>query len=273
MLRSLKRTAIISDMPQERFSYLGNISDEDIILLKNVVSWAKAAWEKNYTKYSFFLDERQQKLCEVVLRSEKLDNYSFWGGYDSADRKVIGFFPQGKVLQEDVYPIKPICFTYRTADKLSHRDFLGSLMSMRIERDCVGDIIVGEGKTNVLVYETVAQRVLYEVKKIGRVGVEASIGFDSSISCECKLSEISGTVSSLRADCVFSLATRLSRDKAALCIKTHGICIDHLISYKPDEKILQGQSFSVKGYGKYIFKSINGVSKKDRIHITLCKFI
>ena len=146
-------------------------------------------------------------------------------------------------------------------------------MAIRIERDCVGDIIVGEGRANILVYESVASQILYEIKKIGRVGVEASLGLDSSVSCEKKFSEISGTVSSLRADCIFSLASRLSRDKAALCIKTNGICIDHLVSHKPDEKMDQGQSFSVKGYGKFILKSINGISKKDRIHITLCKFI
>ncbi len=260
-------------MPRERFSYLGNISDEDKILLKNILSWAKISSEKHYTKYSFFLDDRQQKLCEKALRSENYDNFCFWGGYPSADRKVIGFYPHGKEPGEDDFPVKPIHFTYRNADKLSHRDFLGSLMAIRIERDCVGDIIVGEGRANILVYESVASQILYEIKKIGRVGVEASLGLDSSVSCEKKFSEISGTVSSLRADCIFSLASRLSRDKAALCIKTNGICIDHLVSHKPDEKMDQGQSFSVKGYGKFILKSINGISKKDRIHITLCKFI
>lgn len=260
-------------MPEKRFSFLNNLSDEDRILLSNIVERAVASREKRQDKYSFFLDERQQILCKSVLDSEKLDNYIFWGGYDDAQRKMIGLFPDKKSERTEGFPIKSICFTYRSDKKLCHRDFLGSLMSLQIERKCIGDIIIGECKANVLVSESVADRALYEIDKIGRIGVKAEFGFDSSLSAEPELCEITTTVSSLRADCIVSAAVRTSRDKAAQMIKERGIVIDHFPFYKTDVQLKEGQTFSVRGCGKFILKSIDGVSKKDRLRITLCKYI
>ena len=113
----------------------------------------------------------------------------------------------------------------------------------------------------------------YEINKIGRVGVKAQYGFDSSIVPSVQMSKMIGTVASLRADCVISFALRISREKAASLIRQLGISVNHMISYKADTILNESDVFSVKGHGKFVLKSINGVSKKERIHVTLCKFI
>ena len=260
-------------MAEKKFSFLNNITDEDRILLSHVLDMANAAKEKYVTKFTFFLDDRQQELCRQVLMSEKLDNYLFWGGFDQAERKMLGLFHSSDESNTEDFPVKSICFTYRKADKLTHRDFLGVLMSLQIERRCVGDIIVGEGCTNVMVADQVAERVLCEISKIGRVGVKASEGFDESVKPKIEMSEITGTVSSLRADCLLSFSLHISREKAAALIRQHGISINHMMCYKADSVLKESDVFSVKGHGKYVLKSINGVSKKEKIRITLCKFI
>ncbi len=84
-----------------------------------------------------------------------------------------------------------------------------------------------------------------------------------------------GTTYSLDLDALVgaSLALGLSREKAARLIRSNGIVIDHITRYTPDTKLSEGSRFSVRGYGKFLFKSVDGVSKKDRIHITVCKFV
>ncbi len=260
-------------MSEKTFSFLNNITDDDRLLLRHIVDMALTARDKYQNKFTFFLDDRQQELCRQVLASEKFDSFSLWGGYENAERKILGLFPNLDAIETSSFPVKPICFTYRKADKLSHRDFLGALMSLQIERSCIGDIIVGEGCTNVLVTDKVSDRILCEISKIGRVGVRSCCGFNEDIKPKLDFSEISGTVASLRADCVLSMALRVSREKAAAMIKQSGISINHMICYKTDSVLKQSDTFSVKGHGKYLLRSINGVSKKDRIRITLCKFI
>ena len=260
-------------MPKNSFSFLENISQQDKLLFVNTLSWAENARDKYVTRFTYFLDERQQKLCKQVLASEKLDNYCFRGGYEGAQRQVMCLLSPCDSAETIEFPIKCVNFSYRKADELSHRDFLGALMSLKIQRYCVGDIVVGQGSTNVFVLDSVAQLVADEVTKIGRVGVRAELFCDDSITVQVRTQEINGTVASLRADSILSLALHISREKASALIKNKGISIDHITTFKTDSLISEHQTFSVMGCGKFVLESINGVSKKDRIHVTLCKFI
>lgn len=242
-------------------------------MLSHVLDWAETAEEKYVTRYSFFMDERQCGLCGQVLRSVKYENYILWGGYENAERKMLCVYPPYSEDIKDSFPIIPVTFSYRKEDKLSHRDFLGSLMALQIKRECVGDILVGEGRTAVFLKDTVAQEVLLSLHKIGRIGVKTEMGFDGKAVLKTEFKEITGTVASLRADSVISLALRLSREKASTLIKGGAAEINHLRVDSPKKVMETGDKFSVRGYGKFILRSIDGTSKKDRIHITVCKYI
>lgn len=93
------------------------------------------------------------------------------------------------------------------------------------------------------------------------------------IQTELKFEEITGTVSSLRLDCILSLGLHVSREKSKSIIISKGVMLNHAATYNVDTVLNTGDVFSVKGFGKYIFKSVNGVSKKNRFHITLNKYI
>ncbi|GAB5082649.1 RNA-binding protein [Hominimerdicola sp. 21CYCFAH17_S] len=254
-------------------SFLGNISDEDKILLNRTAQWAFCAENKYQLKYSFFLDERQAKLCETVLKSIKFDSCCFYGGYEDAKRKIIGFFPPFSDPDKNAFPIVPVTFTYRKSDNLSHRDFLGSLMSLRISRETVGDIIVSEGESVIFLYKTIAEYVLQNMNKIGRTGVKCNIGYNTDIIPVQKFEEIKGTAAALRLDCIVSLALRISREKAAGLISTSGAEVNHLHITSPSFQLSEGDEFSVKGYGKFILLQAGGITKKQRIHITLTKYV
>ena len=260
-------------MNEKNFSFLKGITDDDRIMLSRLLDWTYMAEEKYVTKYSFFMDERQWALCEQVLASNKFENYLLWGGFDNAVRRVIGIFPPYSDMDKKDFPIVPLTFEYRKEDKLSHRDFLGSLMGLKISRECVGDILVGEGRSVAFVRDTVADEVLANVRKIGRVGVKVSVGFDESAVAEVKFQELSGTVASLRVDSVLSLALRISREKANVLIKSTGVEINHVLCNMPKTLVQEGDKFSVRGFGKFILLSVNGATKKDRLHITVGKYI
>lgn len=259
-------------MAQRNLSFLQNITDDDKVLLDRVLDRAEMAEEKYITKYSFFLDERQQGLCRQALASVKFENYRLWGGFEEAERRVLCTYPEYDVPSNDDFPIRAVTFAYRQADKLGHRDFLGSLMGLGITRSSVGDILVGEGKAAVFVKDTVAGDVL-SITKVGRVGVKASQGLDSTLVVRREFKEITGTVASLRFDCVVALAVRQSREKAAAAIKAGLAEIGHVKVLRPDKEVCVGDVFSVRGQGKFMLKSVDGKSAKDRSHITICKYI
>ena len=182
-------------------------------------------------------------------------------------------YPEYGEAESEDFPITAITLLYRKEDKITHRDILGSLMGLRIKRDSVGDILVGEGKSAVFLRSSVAGEVTSALTKVGRAGVKLQEGYDGSIHIEQKIQEISGTVASMRADCILSLAARISREKSAQLIKNVGIEIDHMPKNSPKIPLEEGCTFSVRGYGKFKLLSVDGTTKKDRIHITLNKFV
>ena len=260
-------------MGRKDYSFLPEITDEDVFLLDRVSEWFTMSEEKHITRFSAFLDERQCELCRRLAASRGFGRYLLWGGYEGAERNMLGVFAPYDEMTAESFPLKGVTFSYREADRLTHRDFLGALMSLELTRDSIGDIIVGSGRTMVFLRDTVEQDVLYSVEKIGRVGVSAEEGFRLSDIPKAEYKEITGFAASLRADCVLAIALGTSREKAARLIRSAGIAVDHIIKNSPDTKLSAGSSFSVRGYGKFLLKSIDGVSKKDRIHITVCKFV
>lgn len=255
------------------FSFLNNIDDDDKILLNKISDWVYLAENKYITKFSFFLNEKQAMLCEKVLKSLKFDNYKFYGGYDKAERKVLCVYSQYDEIDYNDFPIELLTFKYRPQDKLSHRDFLGVLMSLDIARNTVGDILLDDGCAVVFLYNTVTQLVVESISKIGKVGVNISKGMPDTIIGVKDFQEIEGTVASLRLDCIVALALRVSREKARNIISSKGIDVNYMTVNKPDFLLEESDKFSIRGYGKFLFDSVNGVSQKNRFHITLKKYI
>lgn len=252
--------------------FLSILSHEDKLLAARVLDAAEMSEEKHMDKFTFFLDEHQQMLCRKVLGSVCFEKFRFFGGYDTAQRQILGTFAPYSEPEDIDFPIKAFTFTYRRSDHLTHRDFLGCLMSLGIERDTVGDIIVSEGRTVVFVCDSVALPV-GALEKIGRVGVKVSEGFELDAIPVQEYKDISGTVASLRLDCVLSLALRISREKAADLIRSTGAEVNYVSVNSQDTRLCGGDVFSVRGYGKFRLADDGVATKKDRIFITVKKYV
>ena len=123
-----------------------------------------------------FLDEKEQLYTEKITSQMGFKNYMFWGGHTSSERVVFGAFPDYIEPSDNLFPIQTITVTFRTCDQLSHRDFLGALLSLGIERETLGDFLIEDGRCVFFVREEISQFILMQVKKIGRVGVTLKEG-------------------------------------------------------------------------------------------------
>ena len=252
-------------------SYYTKLPEDDRILVSHILDMIEICERSYQPKFSFFLDERQVILAENVMQEQHYEHYSFFGGYDNASRKVLGIFPPYWDSEES-FPVTALSIKYRESDKLTHRDFLGVSMSKQIKRSMLGDIVVGKGITTVFVYNTVKDMLLSEISKIGSVGVKISETESLDFQVEQSFTEKTGTVSSMRLDSVVSVASGLSREKSANLIKGGNVTVMYNVIETPSYQMSEGEIFSVRGSGKFILFSVNGKTKKDRIHITIKKY-
>lgn len=251
---------------------LKNLTGDEKNLVLHLTDLAQLCRRRNKPCFSAFLNERQTELAKGAMQSIGEYNYSFWGGYEGASRVMLCVYPEYCEPLKDDFPFVCLNVAFRKADSLSHRDFLGALMSLGIKRETVGDIIVQKGIASFFVKSDLEQYVTSQISKIGRVGVEFC---DKTADFEAELQnfeEKSRVVSSLRIDSVVSAATGLSRSKAQKAVASGLVAINFEIKYNTDCKVCSGDKISVRGYGKFTVLFNGDMSKKGKYIILLKQF-
>ncbi|HAO68603.1 MAG TPA: RNA-binding protein [Ruminococcaceae bacterium] len=249
---------------------LSQLAGEEKILYSRFRDAINAARLKNQMKFIGFLDIRQQEILKTTALSEKFSSWRLFGGFPEAERKVAGFFPDYIDWEESsssLFPVVPITARFREQDKLSHRDFLGSLMSLRISREMIGDILVGNGIAVFFVLNQAVSPILSEIKKVGQVGVHFEEGAKNLELVRPVITPLSGTVHSQRLDAVVSFLTRLSREKAQELIRQEWVKVDGQIRTDLAGMVEEKRHLSIRGYGKYVIYSFDGITKKGRLRI------
>lgn len=243
----------------------------DTDLLKDrIADTADIAEKSNRPKFLGFLSPEQAVLAEKMLCRRNI-SYGFFGGYEAAQRVMLGCFPD---WAEDLeFPVSSVTATFRKTDTLSHRDFLGSLMALGLKRETVGDILTEEGRAVIFLTGEASKFVLSQIEKIGRVGATLSSGFDLPLPEAGVLKEFTETVSSERLDCVVSAVAGLSRGKAAEKIEQSFVSINSVITEKVTRQVTEGDIISVRGSGKFIIESLCDKTRKNRIVLKYKKYV
>ncbi|MEG1973093.1 MAG: YlmH/Sll1252 family protein, partial [Oscillospiraceae bacterium] len=155
-----------------KISFLNPDNDEKI-LAGRIEDLALLA-EKGRAGFSNFLNIRQREIAAAALSGFDC-KVLYYGGFHDAERSVLGLSPSFRELEEWDFPIEAVTFKWNKSFSLSHRDILGTLMSLGIERWAFGDILMDEGKATVFLLKSISGNVVREVTKIGNVGVSGEI--------------------------------------------------------------------------------------------------
>ncbi len=247
-------------------------NSDDALFLAKIADLFAVVQRQNVVRYTSFLDEKQTFLAQQYAEQSATCRWMLWGGYENATRKMLGVFPDYLEPNEAHFPIAPITFTYRREDALTHRDFLGCVMALQVKRETVGDILVQQGNAVLFATDKIEPLLMQELQKIGRVGVKLQRGITVPISHQQQYEYLSGTVASMRLDCVVSLMTGKSREKSCDLIKAGYVQLNYQEMQDNSAAVLQDDILSVRGYGKAKVGADIQKTKKDRYRLTLCKY-
>ncbi|MEE0059481.1 MAG: YlmH/Sll1252 family protein, partial [Acutalibacteraceae bacterium] len=176
-------------------------------------------------------------------------------------------------IEDYYYPITGISFKYKPEYKLSHRDFLGSLMGLGLKREAIGDILTGDGYTVIFIKDEIKKYVLSQIQKIGSVGVVTEEWDNYTLPIKNEFENISCTISSARLDNIVSALVGLSREKSATLIKQGLVFVNSVAVDNLSYTIKTGDKISIRGKGKFIVGDFSGLTKKGRLKLTVQKYI
>lgn len=251
------------------------LNDDERFLSAHITDLAEISRRTGVPRFSRFLNEREMIVAKQAARAVNAVPI-FYGGYDGASRMVCGFFT-GTYAEElptdskfDLFSLRAVTFSFRNCDKLSHRDFLGAILNIGLERSVLGDILTAEDHAVVFCLETAAQPVL-DLTKIGRVGVKAESGITKKLP-KAKFETLDRTVSSLRLDRLVAACANLSGDRSASLIKSGQVSADFSVCLNVSCIIKQNTVISIRGHGRFRIAEIVGETKKGKIRVVIEKY-
>lgn len=246
---------------------MDSISEGSIDVLRSRIEDTIRLCDKRGTpSFLGFLDLREQTEAQGILRSVVTDEQiGFFGGYPDAERTILSVSPSYYGAEASDYPLRPVAFRYRTQKKLTHRDVLGTLMSLGIRRDAVGDILCGDGVSVVFLREEIAAYVGEQIDRIGGEGVTVIADYDGELPISVEYEAIRETIASPRLDSVVKALIRTSREQAADWIRIGAVSINHQSVESVSKSVAEGDTLSIRGYGRYLIDQIGPITKKGRL--------
>lgn len=248
---------------------------EDRMLLAKVWDKIGAGMRRDIPSNSCFLSPRELEMTRFLF-GDAPGLVSF-GGYADAERRMLCYLPEyleEETLYEEDSPVVCLRATFFEEDVLSHRDFLGALMGAGIGRETVGDICVGKGRCDFFVTAEIAPYVLQNFISAGRTKLHMErIPLNQADIPVPEVKIIRDTLASLRLDSVISSGFRIGRSLASQYVLAGKAAIDGLPCEKPDKIVAEGTKISVRGLGKIRLQTVNGKTKKDRISVTIEKYV
>lgn len=248
------------------------------LLLARVLDKLEESEQKNIPKNTEFLNEQQRVLVERMMASIGNTRHLFFGGYEGARRTILIFLPDymkpEQITEAGICPLAFIRAKYSGDTKISHRDFLGSLMGTGIKRETVGDILVGEVSCDIIVLKKVLPYLIANFELVGRVKVKTAIITAGLLKVpQEKFMLIKDTVASMRLDNVVSSGFAISREKACEFVNLGRVSLNYLECSKTDKLVSEGDAISLRGMGKIKLQKIGIQTKKGRTAIVVKKYI
>lgn len=238
---------------------------------KRFAELAARAVKSGRAQYTGFLDPALETDAEIAAARQGA-GCRFFGGYDGAERRICAFTDADGAIDADGFPIAYIRIRWNPKyASLSHRDLLGAVMSLGLERDSTGDICRGaeDGTAVLFAHSGVAGYICANLESAGSARLRTE--------CVDELPELRGpdgdviriTVQSERLDGVIAAGWRLSRSEAQRLIAAGLVKRNHIEERRGDVRVAEGDLISARGHGRLRVEAVDGATRRGRTAMRL----
>lgn len=246
------------------------MNQEDVIFTKRLQEFADKAYQNSQYVFTGFLGLSEQDLFYKIQRDISYVPVTAFGGTADCERVMLRFGSEELCGYEEPFPIvcleiKPLVEKF--GELLNHRDYLGALMNLGIERSTLGDIIIIEKTAYLFVTEKMSPYIMENLDQVRHTHVSCKEATSIPESTIVNLERKSILVSSERIDLVISKLCNLSRSQSialfqAKKVFVNGRCYENnSATLKPDDRV------SVRGYGKFIYRGKQYETKKGKLSV------
>lgn len=238
----------------------------DNLTAKRFEELSQRAFDKNYITCTAFLN-----MDEIsTLKGLRLPTaYSLFGGYNAAERCIACFGEIPDSYTPPIVCIKIAPANAKFADSLTHRDFLGALLNLGIERSVLGDILIDDNCGYLFCLDSISDYIAESLCRVKHTTVKCTVMNELPVilSREPESREIN--VSSPRADALVAAVFHLSRNATSALFHQGKVFINSRLCEKESTLLKESDVVSVRGSGRFLFDGVIRATKKDRLVISI----
>lgn len=250
--------------------------NEEQILKGRLSDLAKRAYQQNIYTYSNFLSPAELSLLDQLSDSISYIHHTCFGGNELCERQLVEFGSEDDFGYPGHFPIAVIRITpliEKFSDSLNHRDYLGALMHLGIERDTLGDILIKEKTAYLFCLEGIADFICSELTKVKHTNVKCELTDMDIPALTPELVDEEFPVASLRLDGIIASLLKCSRKEALDLFTDKKVILNGHITGRNSTLLKDGDVFSVRGYGKFIFVGTGGNTRKGKIYVHIRRYV
>ena len=251
------------------------MNKDELLLQKRLIDLSNTAYRRDIVTFSDFLNLNELNILHSTPKNLFPCGYKTFGGYELAERQMVAFLPDA-LYYEYFYPLQVLRIrptNKKFAEELSHRDYLGSILSLGIERSKIGDLLPKEDSCILFCHENMADYLIDHLTKIRHTMVTVTREESGDIEYAPSLEEIKGTVPSVRLDTVLSVAYPMSRSKLTAHIEAGRVFVNGKLITNNGYHLKEGDIISVRHMGRILYHGILSETKKGRYYISVGKYI
>lgn len=243
--------------------------EENELLRKRLKELAEKAWQNNVYTFTGFLGLSDLSCFYEMEKELDFIPAVCFGGSEDAERAMIRFGSPELFGYEEEFPI--VCLKIRPlqqkfADDLSHRDFLGALMNLGIDRSTLGDIILKDNQGFLFCSRSIAPFIMENLSKVKHTSILCEETKDFPVTRQEELTEIKIQTASERIDGVMAKVYRLSRSESIELFRQKKVFVNGRLCENNSRLLRPGDRISVRGYGKFIYTEKQSISKKGKLN-------
>ena len=231
---------------------------------------AERSYAQGIFTFTGFLGLSEQDIFWQQEKELRHAGYTLDGGLKDADRVMVRFGDAGTLGYEAPFPIVCIHISpllHKFADELSHRDFLGALMNLGIDRSTLGDIKVGDKEAYLFCQESIAGFICDNLEQIRHTYVKCALTEDFSGVPEEEPETVSIQVQSLRVDAVLAKVYNMSREKSLVLFRSGKVYVNGRLCENNSRLLKEGETVNARGYGKFTLTGQPRETKKSRLAV------
>ncbi len=260
--------------------------EKDIqILEKRFIDLSRTAYQRDIITYSDFLNLNEQNILHRLPKDKLFTRTVSFGGYGMAERQMAAFIPDALYLrygkkefspEDTAYPLRVLKISplnRKFSGELTHRDYLGAILNLGIERSKTGDILIEGDDALIFVHRDMAALICEELTRVRHTSVRAVEIPAFDVDYTPAFEEIKGTVASVRLDSLLALAFSSSRTKLTGLIERAKVYVNGQLITSNGYQLTPGDLISVRGMGKFRYESAGARTRKNRIMVVIQKYI